>query len=274
MSVQEATDRTIGLPLYKSDFQTVFIATGPPQQRVSISQKPVCVTSHLEKYSCRLLQKWCLAHFAAWYTLSTTNSTPTHDIESNVLEEDASELPPDSVSNDTASAPDVIVLELPRYHSFSVTKEPELKYYSEIQLYSPWRKEDSDVLNGKASYEENYKYNQEIITANKSSIQHHVYLIDEAVRSIEENGPPEDAWNSLAPQNLQENQDLASDRVEIDEVHFILQPDDQLPNDNLSVQIPSVSQKGPSLAVESLPAIWSDEQYRTLTHSIFEFPAV
>lgn len=120
-------------------------------------------------------------------------------------------------------------------------------------------------MNGKASYEEDYNDNFEVITANKSCIQHHVDLIEEAVRSIEGNGSPDDAWNFLAPQNVLS---LKQGRYEIDEAHFIQQPDDNLPDDNHSVQNPSVSKKGPSLAVESLPTIRSDEQYRRHIQSL------
>lgn len=291
LSAQEAAYRTIGLPLYKSDFQTIFIPSGPPDQRVTIlkpkyllnkledDDEDVCLSGILQKYSHRpkVLNHWCLAHFVAWYTPSNQQPWPTCDPEAqpDILQETSENLPAPPLDEQVASAPDKITIELPtsscimrkrkkqsviRYHSFSAVKEPELYYYSQIQLFKPWKNESSDILCGYQSYEDSYTNNKETILHNKSFIEHHADLIDEAIKEFAENGPPENAWNELAPQEIQDNDDASAEEEHIDPEHMILQPIDEHA-DNPSVPTPQL--KGPALAIESAPNIWSDDEYRS-----------
>ena len=111
-----------------------------------------------------------------------------------------------------------------RYHKFCLGTERELLYYSELHMFKPWRREEVDLLKGKQSYEDTYNDNLNIINANKSFIQHHTTLIDDAIREIEEHGPPEDAWNTLAPQTIQDNEEIFTPQEEIDPEYLILQP--------------------------------------------------
>jgi len=81
ITAQEAAYRVLGIPLYKSNFTTVWILTGLPKERISLL-KPSSVLSNLDdddddifmagildKYSCRpeSLEGWFLAGFATWY---------------------------------------------------------------------------------------------------------------------------------------------------------------------------------------------------------------
>lgn len=170
--------------------------------------------TYLDSHRPQKLENWCLAHCVAWYS-ATTQTATTNEVEANVLDGDANGLQTPTLTEIVASAPDVISIELPsltcymkkrtkqaviRYHKFCLGTERELLYYSELQMFKPWRREEVELVQGKQSYEDSYNDNLNIINANKSFIQHHTTLIDDAIREIEEHGPPEDAWNKLAPQ--------------------------------------------------------------------------
>ena len=86
VSAQEAVYRLLGLPLYQSNFKTVWIPTGYPDRRVRIPKSQTQLASMeddepdiflpnlLERYAARpaALKEMCLAEFSMWYEVTTS----------------------------------------------------------------------------------------------------------------------------------------------------------------------------------------------------------
>ena len=62
-------------------------------------------------------------------------------------------------------------------------------------LYYPWFDEQADILGGYPSYEAHYRHVCDIVLTNESKYTNE--SIDEL--DVDENGPPEHLWNSIAP---------------------------------------------------------------------------
>ena len=131
------------MPLYKSDFQIVWIPTGLLQQRISVI-RPLSYLGNLEdddedifvsgigdKYSKRpsSLESWCLAAFAAWYK-TANKSVFTADFQSSVLDEKQSIM---STNHEQATSlvdnvPEKLQIELPS-SSCTMTKRKKTSWY-------------------------------------------------------------------------------------------------------------------------------------------------
>ena len=96
-----------------------------------------------------------------------------------------------------------------RWYNFNLEKEPEKYFRSQIMLFLPWRQEDK--LHGKfKSYTE--RYNEEIDQIKKVEdlFIHHEEEINDAFEQLQTVGPPQDAWDNLAP-GTEESQQAAQE---------------------------------------------------------------
>ena len=85
-----------------------------------------------------------------------------------------------------------------RWHNFNIEKEPEKHYRSRIMLFLPWRTEDKLYTNYN-SYANRYHDQIEEIKKAEDLFIHHEQEIDDAFQQLQTVGPPQDAWDNLAP---------------------------------------------------------------------------
>ena len=91
--------------------------------------------------------------------------------------------------------------------------EPDKYYHSQLLLYLPWHTED-ELLGDYVTYKDHYLECSDIIEHNAHAFHLHSDKMDAAIENIAENGPPEIAWDYIAP-TIEENniQATKEDRV-------------------------------------------------------------
>ncbi len=119
-----------------------------------------------------------------------------------------------------------------RTHSYKIHQDRERYYHAKLMLYYPWRKED-DLIEGCESYEMKFQHVQDTIIANADPFNTNVERIEEAMEVHREQGPPESAWDTIAPcleeQVAEANFEGVQDERDVDE-------DDLIANEQLLVQ--------------------------------------
>lgn len=278
VSAQEAVYRALGLPLYKSNFTTVWIPTGLPSERIRLL-KPTYVLQNLDdadsdifisgitdKYSNRpaVLEDWSLTLFASWYETSQRDFDHT-DFQPDLLANRFSltDIPGNILVD---NAPDFIRIQLPSsncimkkrkrqavvpYHKFSEQKQPESFYHSQLFLFTPWRAE-KDLLQNYTFYEESYNHCKEIIEHNRLPIFQYEQLIESTFEQLQNSDQPTDAWDNLAPANQQNDYDAQEEGALSDDEHAILQPTDNI---DIQVQLPTPTDSSVQcLSIDTMPS--------------------
>lgn len=110
-----------------------------------------------------------------------------------------------------------------RFHRFNQEKEASKLYRSKLMLYMPWRDENVDLLGGYPDFRSYYEDKCDDILANEQKFSHNATLINEAMDELMEHGPPQHAWDQVAPGTSEQQ---ARDQDEgIEEMHSIEQED-------------------------------------------------
>ncbi|CAC5358708.1 unnamed protein product [Mytilus coruscus] len=128
----------------------------------------------------------------------------------------------------------------------------------------PRRKEHED-LNKFDMYEELYDNVFDIIDSNRRDIEHHADIIEEALDQFESVGPPEHSWDTIAPQEEQENADQIEEGATKDEDLSILNTEDKQKQKEKPVICNTVPV---GMAVELRPLFLTDEDYRERIRSL------
>ena len=161
-------------------------------------------TSLIDRYTTRpeQLSHMCLAEFAANYTTrcgqelpedETTDALPTaEDGTSGKCESIKLQ---DNLGRMYKRKREAII----RFHRFNQKKEPSKVYRSKIMLYVPWKDESSDLLGGYMDFRSHYEDKIDDILENKRKYTQNATEIDEAIDDLTEHGPPQHAWDQVAP---------------------------------------------------------------------------
>ena len=223
LSAQEAVYRSLQMPLRKFSKAVVFINTDERSQRVKLlkpkaqlelldeDDENVFCNNIIDRYIKRpdSVADVCLADFAAVYRYRSDDpgtkgdNTPRPNNNNDELPEthtnDDEKLPrllnlPDGLGKMTKRRTRCVV----RWHNFQENKEPDKFYRSQLMLFLSWR--DEDNMKGEfSSYKERYEKQQEEI---QQARNRHVYLtedLQETFQQLQQEGPPEAAWDVLAP---------------------------------------------------------------------------
>ena len=216
VSAQEAVYRILSLPLKQLSRTVVFVNTAPKEDRVSllkpISQienmeddcEEIFQTNLIDRYAARpdTLDDMCLAEFAANYTVcsgqelldgETSDAIPTPDNEEGRKCERI-ELK-NRLGYMYKRRREAVI----RFHRFNYEKEASKVYRSKLMLYLPWRNEDIDLLGSYPDFRNHYEDRCDDILANELMYSQNATLINEAVDDLIEHGPPQHAWDQVAP---------------------------------------------------------------------------
>ena len=223
VSAQEAAYRILSLPMQRKSRTVLFVNTDPKSERVAVL-KPSKDLEHKHnddedifqkniviRYAVRpdSLEGECLATFASNYNVSyNDNHDDIDDSAPQVLEDDD-----DTEIGDRRRLPAKITLKdgsgkmykrkreaVIRFRKFNIQKEKNNYYRAKLMLYFPWRNEDTDLLADYTDFESHYRGVLEQIITNEEKFNENMELIDDAIAQHADNGPPEHAWASIAPE--------------------------------------------------------------------------
>ena len=95
---------------------------------------------------------------------------------------------------------------------FHQEKEPSKVYRSKIMLYLPWRDENSDLLGGYMNFQSHE--DKKDILENERKYGQNATEIDEAIDDLTEHGPPQHAWDQVAPGAAEQQAQAQAEGVE------------------------------------------------------------
>jgi hypothetical protein len=247
-------------------------------------EENIFVTGLEEKYAARphSLENWCLALFASVFTFKKSSCNTKDDIQPDLQLQEQVQEQSIHVEFDVNSSPDTIRIQtkcdtftmkkrskqaMIRYHKFSILREPDSYYYSELYLYIPWRTEDQ-LLGRYDSYKEHYEDVLQQITSARSSFQLHASLIDNTIQDFIENGPRDTEWDLLAPEIEQERMDTAASAVEVDPLYEILNPDQLVEEEFDNIPVETTITHCPISSDSSVPTLLPEDEYLNIVRSL------
>ena len=218
LSAQEAAYRILSLPLKQLIRKVVFINTSPKEERVTMLKskselekmddgcEDIYCTSLIDRYAARpdSLDNMCLAEFAANFSFRSgacdeedeTDVLPTQDDD---MEEQGRQHSRIKLKNGLGVMHQRRREAVIRFHRFNQEKEAHKVYHSKLMLYLPWRNENTDLLGNYEDYHARYEANAEEILAVELKYSQNASVIGDAMDDLTEYGPPEHAWDQVAP---------------------------------------------------------------------------
>ena len=160
----------------------------------------------------------CLAEFAANYTTRTGDNLQSDDISDALPqpEQEDKGQPRIQLKNDLGYMHKRKRECIIRFHRFNREKEPQKVYRSKLMLYLPWRDESTDLMARYTNFESHYQDKSDVILANERKYSHNATLINEAVDDLTEHGPPQHAWDQVAPGALEQQVKDQDEGIEIE----------------------------------------------------------
>ena len=235
VSAQEAVYRVLSMPLRKCSRSTVFLNTDHKDARDSLllpfkqlqklddADQNIYCKNIIDRYAARphKLENMSLAQFAANYTYRRESNNDTMICSDDGSEQSDTELLYElPIQHQT-----VITLQdglgymwkrkrqaIIRWHNFNIETEAEKHFRSRIMLFLPWR--DENKLHGHyTSYADRYSHEIENIKKVEDEFIHHEEDINEAFKQLETVGPPQDAWDNIAPGTQESEQEAQEEGI-------------------------------------------------------------
>ena len=229
VSAQEAVYRILSFPLKQMSRKVIFINTAAKEDRVSLL-KPINQIEHMDEDSEDIYQTslidmlldlinsiTCLAEFAANYTTHSGQEVPEDETSDTLPRtENGESRRSESIKlkNDLGRMYKRKREAIIRFHRFNQEKEPSKVYRSKIMLYLPWRDETSDLLGGYMHFRNHYEDKKDGILENERKYSQNATEIDEAIDDLTEHGPPQHAWDQVAPGAAEQQAQTQAEGVE------------------------------------------------------------
>ena len=235
VSAQEAVYRVLSMPLRKCSRTTIFLNTDHKDSRDSLllpftqlqklddADQDIYCKNIIDRYAARPhnLENLSLAQFAANYTYKRHSNKDTMIHSDDGSEESSTEV----TSEQHICHQTVITLQnglgcmrkrkrqaIIRWHNFNIEKQPEKHFRSRIMLFLPWR--DENTLHGHySSYAERYNHEIDNIKKVEDEFIHHEEEINEAFQQLETVGPPQAAWDNVAPGTQESEQEAHAEGI-------------------------------------------------------------
>ena len=235
VSAQEAVYLVLQLPLRRSSRDVQFISTSPPDERTLLikleklkelpdSSQDIESDNIIKRYQRRpkQLEKFCLADFVAWFECVKDTENGTNSSESSltgsgdffpetVFEENTDDDPNEtSITNPQCELhvneyklkggmklvkrKKVKIIRYVRYHK---DKDPEKHYREQLMLYTPWRKEDIDLIKDCQTYQERFEQVKDEVISNRHQYEYHSEILDKVMGDM--NNAECDNFDNVAP---------------------------------------------------------------------------
>ena len=145
-----------------------------------------------------------------------------------------------------------------RYHEFSEYRQSKSFFHSQVLLFVPWKREETDILQDYETYLYSYNASKDTIEQNKAYIEKYETLINEAPENADDE--PVSAWNTIAPQTQQELYDCQDKVTEINPEYQILQPEQNMAQDSIRLSEPT-GNATIGMTIETQPTILPFSDY-------------
>lgn len=240
VSIMEAVYRVTGMHLKQSSRQVVFI---PVDRRSSKITKPlkslteddenIWMTSLIDRYLARpsspIFEQMSLAEFTRDYCVKQRTSDNTDDSSSNTEQTECKVYLLQNNMGTIAKRQKPAII---RYMKVSKDKNTEDYYHNLLRLYMPHRCKELTPVNTH-SYEEMFNEQSAVLLPLISQFEKLSTDLDQAWKSLQEQGFTEDAWADIAPnqepQRLEEDEELQNAlkqfRAESDQI-----PEEDIPD--------------------------------------------
>ena len=213
VSAQEAVYRILSMPLKQLRRKVVFVNTAAKEDRISLlkpinqiqdmdeDSEDIYQTSLINRYAARpdQLNDMCLAEFAANYTTRSGQELQEDETSDVLPTAEGGKCPSIKLKNNLGRMYKRKREAVIRFHRFNQEKEPSKVYRLKIMLYVPWRNESSDLLGGYMNFRSHYEDKIDDILENERKYTQNATEIDEAIDDLTEHGPPQHAWDQVAP---------------------------------------------------------------------------
>ena len=225
VSAQEAVYRILSLPMKQLSRSVVFINTNPKNERIAVL-KNIASLSQLEDDDTNVFQKslidryqhrpqalrsMCLAEFAATYTVNYEPNdcdalpAPESDVTSTQI------TLTDGFGKMNKRKQAAVI----RFRKYSERTDPTNWYRAQLMLYYPWYNEQIDLLGGYETFQQHYNHVKTIVLNNQKKYTN----TDIEDIEVDEHGPPEYLWNSIAPSTEESRmQSIAESSEQLTEV--------------------------------------------------------
>ncbi|XP_066268348.1 uncharacterized protein [Branchiostoma lanceolatum] len=211
VSAQEAAYRLLSLPLKSTTRTVLFISTSPKEKRVSMlksasvladmkdDDEDIFETSLNDRYAARPteIETMCLAEFGSTFAVAY-GETANPKQERIVLQNSLGAMY-------RRQRPAII-----RFHREK--EEGESKYRHLLMLYHPWRSED-ELMGSYESYGQHYEAVKQVIQCKEDLYTVKKTGLHQALNDVQEMGPPEHAWDMLAPGAQQQQAEQEAEGV-------------------------------------------------------------
>ncbi|XP_078343176.1 uncharacterized protein LOC144628926 [Oculina patagonica] len=221
ISAQEAVYLVLQMPLRRSSRDFQFIGTSPPDERTFLVKKldklkelpdsspDIESDNIIKRYQRRpkQLEKLCLADFVAWYNCvkdehadscnkplvtGLDDFLPERDFDDNTDDDpdrsiSATELEYEPKEYKLKGGLKLVkrkkakIIRSVRYHK---DKDPENHYREQLMLYTPWRNESTDLINGCKTYQERFQQVKNEVLNNSHQYECHSEILDKAVEDL------------------------------------------------------------------------------------------
>ena len=289
VSAQEAVYRVLSMALRRCSRTFVFLNTDSKESRDSLllpftqlqklddSDTDIYCKNIIDRYAARpqTLENMSLAEFAANYTYKQERHNNVMEDKDELTGESEREFGDDDNDDNNNSIVQTSIITLQnglssmrkgkrkaiiRWHNFNIQKEPEKHFRSRIMLFLPWRTE-SELLQNHTSYIDRYHSEIDRIKVIENMFIHQEEDINSAFEHLQDAGPPQAAWDNLAP-SAEEAQKLAQDEGVSDE-HPMAEEDIQEHINQIVKEVPQSRNESLSLKYtkEARKELLSTQEY-------------
>ena len=91
-----------------------------------------------------------------------------------------------------------------RYVRYHKDKDPEKHYREQLMLYTPWRKENIDLIKDCQTFQERFKQVKDEVISNRHQYEYHSEILDKAMEDM--NNAEYDNFDNVAPNAEHVNQ--------------------------------------------------------------------
>ena len=238
VSAQEAVMRSTSIPLMQKSTKVIFVSSNTKSDRISLprfdlntlddAEEDVFATSVHDRYAARpnTLDEMCLAQFATSYEVSSRADSVSPDdhvdidcVESSSVSERV--LKHIVLKNGLGkmmkrNRPSVL-----RTHNHNIYKDREKHFHGKLMLFYPWRTEDElyekivSPDHEVHSYEKKYAITRCIVDLNAHLFNQNSEEVNTAWDMLQREGPPQHAWDAVAPSIEMDNARSRDEGVEI-----------------------------------------------------------
>jgi len=222
VSAQESAYKILSIPLKQLSRKVVFVSADARNTRPRLlkplneieglrdEEENIYCTSIHDRYAARPdeLREMCLAEFAVNYEVKSSKKSEDSNVDSaanegtqSFTEKDTCITLKDNLGVMRRRKSESILM----FHRYSFEKEKDKYYHGKMMLFFPWVSEDDLLPQENQTYSDKYDKVRNTVQQNEAKFVTNDDNYDNAFHQLQQNGPPETAWDVLAPCAQEDN---------------------------------------------------------------------